>query len=66
MLRGEIGQDVFAAALEGAQEMYAYADSRRAMKSPLVVQHILREAARSGRTSETLKAIVGKALELIT
>jgi len=59
-LSSEIGTDLFAELLESAQEKFSYSDKDSAMKSPLVLHHILAEAKARGKTPDTVKGVVEK------
>lgn len=63
-LAEEIGKALFDRLLSEAQSQLGIPKKKHALKNPAVVQHIVEKASAEGKTSATLKGIVGKIVAL--
>lgn len=64
-LTDDIGNELFSQLLKAEQTRLDIRGKKDALKKPIVIQHIVKEAAAQGRKSETLSSIVDSILALI-
>ena len=63
-IKDELSSTVFDSLFADCKQRFCYDENKQARKNPLVVQTIIKEAARLGKKSSTLKRIVNNILEL--
>lgn len=63
-LREEIGTEIFDRALAASQLERGISKRKHAIKNPVIIADVIREAAKLGRTSKTLEQIVSAILTL--
>jgi len=59
-LRQEIGEEIFNKSLTACCEHFCLGKKKHAIKNPIVIQSIIQEAKRQGKSSTTLEKIVSK------
>lgn len=64
LIRAEIGPELFDKELRECQVALGFPKKKHAIKNPIVVATIIKEAKKQGKTSTTLELIVNRILEL--
>lgn len=65
-MEAEIGKELFEKALQEQRQQFSISRKRDAIKNPAVLEAVLASAAKAGKESETLVAIVNAIVGLIT
>jgi putative ATP-dependent endonuclease of OLD family len=65
-LKSELGEELFDTILADCQSEMGFAQRKDALKCPSVIQHLIEEAGKHGKTSATLEEIVARIVSLRT